>query len=195
MSVLRAGEILDRVQERPSVGDPGVRIVAIDGPAGSGKTTLAGELRATAQVLHGFTPPVIGVDDFVGWTDLDPEGMTWWPRWEREILAPLLEGRDPAWGRRDWWQDADGDSLLPEPATAAWAPIAIVEGVSVARAVATTRLAFTVWVEAPQEVRLARGIERDGAADREHWREWQAMETAFFDVDRTRERADLIVAT
>lgn len=195
MSVRRATEILERVRERPGLAPSGVRIIAVDGPAGSGKSTLARELRMAAEALLGVTPPVVGVDDFVGWTDIDPELGTWWPRWEREILEPLAAGRDLDWGRRDWWEDGEGDSLLPDRATAAWAPIAILEGVSVARAAAADRLAFTVWVEAPKEVRLARGLDRDGVFHREHWHGWQAMEDAFFATDRTRERADLIVTT
>jgi len=195
VSTSRAAEILDRLRARPATGEAGVRIVAIDGPAGSGKSTLAAELRAEILRQEGVTAPLVGVDDFLAWTDLDPEGVSWWPRWEREILRPLLAGRDLVWGRRDWWGDGDGESVLPEPMTAAWAPIAIVEGVSVARVAAADRIALAVWIEAARQVRFARGIERDGETHRAHWQAWQAMEAAFFAADGTRARADLRLGT
>jgi cytidylate kinase len=54
---------------------------------------------------------------------------------------------------------------------------------------------YRVWVEAPYDVRLARGIERDGESHRDLWLAWIAEEAAFFAADGTRERADLVLAT
>src|SRR4051795_8908064 len=68
-----AAEILSRAPVH------GVRLVGIDGPAGSGKTTLA---RRLAPLLSA---PIATTDDFLSWTDLE----TWWPRFEQEVLAPL----------------------------------------------------------------------------------------------------------
>src|SRR6478735_90882 len=70
-----------------------VRLVAVDGPAGSGKTTfaerLAGELGA----------PVVHLDDLLeGWTDL----RSMWPRLEKWVLAPLRRGDDAAYRTYDW---------------------------------------------------------------------------------------------
>ena len=52
-----------------------------------------------------------------------------------------------------------------------------------------------VWVEAGEEVRLDRGMARDGEAMREHWLRWQVDERALHATLRTREHADLVVAT
>ena len=50
-----------------------------------------------------------------------------------------------------------------------------------------------VWVEAPYDVRLRRGLERDGDAFAPHWEQWAADEAALFARERTRERADVVV--
>jgi uridine kinase len=55
------------------------------------------------------------------------------------------------------------------------------------------RLVLSIWVEAPQELRLQRGLERDGEGMRQAWEKWQVMEKAFFQWDGARERAKLEV--
>ena len=49
------------------------------------------------------------------------------------------------------------------------------------------------WVEAPYDLRLRRGLERDGDAFAPHWEQWAADEKVHFARERTRERADLLV--
>jgi uridine kinase len=165
---------------------PGVRIVGVDGPSGSGKSTLARPLAAQLDA------PVVEVDDFVSWVDLSG----WWPRFEDQVLAPLLAGEDAVFQRRDWAGDEFGTGL-GEWRTVPWAPVVVIEGVTCTRAAAADRLASRVWVEAPAEERLRRGLERDGhdAAHRARWRTWMQEEDAFFPADGTRARADFIVAT
>jgi len=50
-----------------------------------------------------------------------------------------------------------------------------------------------IWVEAPQPLRLARGLARDGADLADRWRRWQEEEAAHFAAEDTRARADLRV--
>jgi hypothetical protein len=65
--------------------------------------------------------------------------------------------------------------------------------VSSARRAAAGRLACAIWVEAPAERRLERGLERDGAEARPFWDAWMAEEDAHFATDGTRARCDLVV--
>ena len=52
-----------------------------------------------------------------------------------------------------------------------------------------------VWVEAPEDVREVRGVERDGPAVLAHWRAWARDEQRLFREQGTRGRADLVVHT
>lgn len=71
--------------------------------------------------------------------------------------------------------------------------VSAVEGVTCTRREASPYLAYTVWVDAPADQRLSRGLSRDGSDHLEVWQRWMTWEDRFFAEDRTRERADLRV--
>ena len=162
-----------------------IRIVGVDGPSGAGKSVLAGRL------ADRLAAPVIEIDDFVSWNDLSG----WWPRFEDQVLRPLLAGRDARYQARDW-ADWYGSSLA-DWRTLPWAPVVVLEGVTCTRRETVGRLCYAVWVEAPASLRLARGLARDAAfADAERlWRRRLHEEDAFFRADGTRDRADRIIDT
>ncbi|GAA3440582.1 uridine kinase family protein [Planomonospora venezuelensis] len=160
----------------PSCGQ--VRVVAVDGPGGSGKTTFAGRLgRALeCQVVHS--------DDFpVPW---DGPLEAWFTQVEEQVLGPLAAGRPGRYRRYDWARGAFA-GWVEVPV----APVLLLEGVSTARR--TAPVAYSVWVEAPRELRLARALARDGAALEPQWRSWMRAEDEWFAADGTRSRADLLV--
>ncbi|MFI6322336.1 uridine kinase [Nonomuraea sp. NPDC050556] len=162
----------------PSCGP--VRLVAVDGPAGSGKTTYAGRL---ADALGGVQ--VVHSDDFpVPWE----EGPgAWFHALESQVLEPLSRGVDGSFLRYDWVAGRYRSRV-----TVPVAPVLIIEGVGTARPAYT---AFTVWVEAPFPVRMKRVLDRDGPALEPQWVRWFAAEDAWFAADGTRSRADLIVTS
>ena len=45
----------------------------------------------------------------------------------------------------------------------------------------------------PHDLRLSRGLARDGAAMDRHWREWAVAEQEHFATQGTRSRADLVI--
>jgi uridine kinase len=162
-----------------------VRLVAVDGGAGAGKTTFAGRL---SQALDGA--PIVKMDDFISFDDLEE----WWLRLERQVLEPLFAGKAARYQIRDWVGDLHGRGLgdwvdLP------FSEIVIFEGVGSSRRALGDRLCYSVWIEAPAELRIERGVERDRNVEgnREIWLRWLPGEQRFHDEDGTRQRADLIV--
>jgi hypothetical protein len=162
-----------------------VRVVAVDGPAGSGKTTFAGRL-AEALAAAGAGACVLHTDDLLdGWGDV----VTFWPRLERWVLAPLRRG-EAAWYRRYDW--------VAERFSADWRPVGVpdvlvLEGVSSARAAIRDELTWSVFVRARRASRLARGLARDGESLRGQWLRWMADEDGHFAADGTADHADLLV--
>jgi uridine kinase len=173
-------ELAARVRAgRPRLGS--TRLVCIDGPAGSGKTTLAARL-ATAL---GSGTAVVHMDDlYDGWT---MTGAV--PRLTAGVLEPLAEGRPGSHQRYDW----NAGRFLSDPVPVPVPEILIVEGCGSSPRHADPWVSLRIWVEVPRALRLARGIERDGAALTPRWIQWQAQEAAVFAAEDTRARADLRV--
>jgi uridine kinase len=158
-----------------------VRLICVDGPAGSGKTTLAGVL-ATAL---GQRAAVVHLDDlYEGWTGL----VGVWERVEAQLLVPLAAGRSGRYQRYDW----------PTARFAEWVEVPvpevlILEGCGSSPRAVDGRAVLRVFVDAPADVRLARGLARDGADERDHWLAWMAEEATEFVRESTRDRADVVV--
>lgn len=160
-----------------------LRLVAVDGRAGSGKSTFA---RGLSRALGSVA--VLPLDDFLSWDDL----TEFWPRFEAEVLRPLFEGRDARYQARDWEHDPYGRGLGPWKVLP-FSPLVILEGVGAAREELRGRLAYAVWLETPPEVCLQRGISRDGVEQTSRWMKWQERELTFFEADPVRSHAHLIV--
>ncbi len=158
------------------------RLVCVDGPAGSGKTTLAAAL---AGSLGGA--PVVHMDDLY-------EG------WEQE-LGPPLAARVEAWLLVGWQSGLPGmhprfdwvSGHYAEWVTVPADPIVILEGCASGSARIRDRASLVVWVQAPAGLRLRRGLERDGPELEGRWRDWQSHEAAHFAADGTRAAADVHV--
>jgi len=172
-------EIVDAARAGTATG---VRLIGIDGPSGAGKSTIAG------RVADALSAPIVEIDDFVSWVDF----AGWWPRFEEQVVTPLLAGRDARYQVRDWQRDEFGDALAGWK-TVARHPFVVFEGVTCTRRAVADRLAVRVWVDAPADERLRRGLARDGEDHRQLWERWMREEAEFFDRDGTRHRADVVV--
>ena len=74
----------------------------------------------------------------------------------------------------------------------ATAPVLVVEGCGVGVRATAPYLSLLVWMDAPHDERMRRGIARDPGY-RPHWERWARQEQAMYDAEQTRERADLRV--
>ena len=164
-------------------------LIGIDGAGGSGKSDfadlLAGAVEGGARVVQ--------MDDFYREPDQRraPEagGLFDRPRLRRQVLNPAIENEPISYQRFDWvtqrladWVDVPNDAHL------------IVEGVTTLRRELRSLFTLRIWVEAPRSVRLARGLERDGAGAGEQWEDvWMPAED-YYRVTHGPERAvDIVV--
>jgi uridine kinase len=171
-------ELAARVWSSPArLGE--VRLVAIDGPAGSGKTTLAGRL-ATAL---GDAASLVHLEDlYAGWTMTGAVA-----RLGAGVLRPLADGRTGTYHRYDW----AAERFVPDPTPVPIRPVLLVEGCGSSPRSLDPWTTLRIWVEAPVGLRVARGLARDGADQEPQWRRWQLTEAAEFAREDTRARADL----
>jgi hypothetical protein len=161
----------------------GTKLVAVDGPSASGKSTFASKL---SNALQGT--PIIYMDDFLAWEDL----TDYWPRFEKEVLGPLLSGKRARYQVREREKDPLGRSLGPWRETPA-SPLYILEGIGSARREIWDRLACAIWMETPPPLRIERFILREGEEWRSALEKWQVFEEQFFEKDGTRSRVHLRV--
>jgi hypothetical protein len=168
---------------RPRLG--AVRLVSVDGAAGSGKTTFAGRLAGSLR-QSGAAVAEIHTDDLLeGWSDI----AGFWPRLDQWILAPLRRGEPGRYRRYDWHRERFDDRWEQVPVP----DVLLVEGVTSARAAIAPYLSISAVVVARRDLRLHRGIARDGEALRAKWLRWMADEDAHFAADRPQLRADRLV--
>jgi hypothetical protein len=67
------------------------------------------------------------------------------------------------------------------------------KGLTSTRHAVADQLTLAVWVDAPADLRLERGLARDGEHMRHNWINQMRREDAFFARDHTRQRAQLTV--
>lgn len=155
------------------------RLICVDGPGGSGKTTLAAAVLALeprGRVVH--------LDDlYDGWSGLghveDQLGT---------LLQPLAGDRPGRYRRYDWHARAYAETVEVAPT-----PLLVVEGVGSGHLAHASLATVLVWVWVPSELRLARGLARDGIDMNQQWAAWMAAEDEHYHRDRTADRADVVV--
>jgi uridine kinase len=150
-------------------------LVGIGGHGGAGKTTLA---RAIPDAQ------VVSTDEF--WQD---DGFDL-DRLSREVVEPLTRGETARFSSYDWAaKEARGERRV-EPAG-----VVVVEGVCALHRMVREAYDVRVWVEAPYDVRLARGVARDGEGARATWVEhWIPSEERYVADDDPVSCAHLVVA-
>ena len=177
---LGAADVVALALARPATLGSG-RLVCIDGPAGSGKSTLAArvaDLRPEARIVH--------LDDlYDGW-----DGLGRLTDQLAGLLRPLATGRPGSYRRYDWEAGRYAETRHVSPG-----PLLVLEGVGAGSRDHADLTTVLVWVEAPHDVRMARGLARDGAHFAPHWERWATGEAEHFARHDTRSRADVCLDT
>lgn len=198
-------DVLARVASRvPDLGRP--VLVGIDGADGSGKTIFADEL---AETLRDRMPgrPVVraSVDDFHHpRAHRYAEGRTGRTVWERsfdlealrrELLDPWRAGPGSSYHER--WHDLETDAYVDQPtATVPADGVLVVDCLFAQRVELRDVWDLVVWLECPDDVRVARMVERDGrpgASDHPDQQRYLDAQAIYRAECRPRDRAGLVV--
>jgi uridine kinase len=174
----------DLLTEPPRCGR--THLIAIDGKAGSGKTTLANQLFLATAIHRDVN--IIHLDEvYAGWENALGKSLT-------NTLSNLLENlsneRTSSLPIFNWYKMAfDG-----------WKEIApsnliIIEGVGSAQAAVRKFATATIWLDVDPAIGLQRVLDRDGNEFRDEMLHWQQAENTLFQNDHTRENADFILST
>jgi len=156
-----------------------IRVVAVDGRSGAGKTSLAEALRDELRA------PVVSLEDLYGGWDGLEHGID---LLVAAVLEPLAAGQAARVPRYDWVAGQWAEPMVIEPPD-----VLIVEGVGAGARRAATFESVLVWLEVAAPVRKKRALDRDGATFAPYWDQWAAQEEAMIARDRTPERADIVI--
>ena len=159
-------------------------IILIFGGGGSGKSTLAALLQNQLFRDGESLPRLIHMDDlYDGWDGLQ-HGVDYL---QRLILNPVASRKKASWQEFDWsagervrWREFEGQTPL------------IVEGCGSISRLAAGAAQIKIWVEADDQVRYQRWLEREGSE--ENFGRWAAQEVEFYARERSTELANVTVA-
>lgn len=165
-------------------------LVAIDGPCGGGKSTLAERLKKRwpqAEIFHMddfFLPPQMRTAQRLE----QPGENVDHERFEREVLIPLAEGKDFAYNVfscRD-------NSLSPKSARRA--PLYIIEGAYSLHPKLRGYYDIRVFLDIDPETQAERILKREGDQAERFFRQWIPMENRYFEACGVRECSDFLLS-
>ncbi|MBI3429554.1 MAG: hypothetical protein HY050_05785 [Actinobacteria bacterium] len=160
-------------------------LLAIDGRAGAGKTTLASNLFLALSTKYRVI--VIHMDEiYEGWRLGLGDSLA--PRLSH-LLKDLSTGQPHQLPIYDWTLEAF-NSYREIPLV----DILIIEGVGSAQRVVREFASATIWLDVDAASGLKRVLERDGKMIAGHMIQWQIDEDAHHRREKTRENADFILS-
>lgn len=163
------------------------RLICIDGPAGSGKTTLASRLAEHLRA-GGVTVGLVHMDDlYEGWDLAFDESLA--ERIGACIITPLRHGLSVMHPVYDWSAGRYATWAAVPPCD-----VLMLEGVGAARREVRAHASWTAWVHAPADVRWERLMRRDGEAMRDRLVQFVERERAHHLRDGTEGAVDMVVA-
>ncbi|CAB5108177.1 MAG: AAA family ATPase [Actinobacteria bacterium] len=161
-------------------------LIAIDGPAGAGKTTLAAKLERELSLKNSVC--VIHMDDlYAGWENALDEDLT---QRLSEIVNAFTSHIQFTISVFNWSSNSFDSYRRIEPTD-----ILIIEGVGAGQKVVREAAATLYWLDIEPSLGLERVLARDGFEIELHMRQWQKDQARFFESDLTRNFADHIISS
>jgi len=163
-------------------------LIAIEGFGGSGKTTLAEQLKDALQDAY-----IINIDDFIIKAKLtEPswdKGAFDRERLEQQVLIPATTGKDIAYQKLIWLTDT-----LSEPAIVPRVAYIIVEGISSYHPNIAKYYDYKIWVDTPIELAKERGHARDGSNENaQYWDLWAENDLKYQHKYHPEQNADFVI--
>jgi len=168
-------------------------LVAIDGCGGSGKSTLAEHIvskHGSGQIIH--------MDDFYKQSskrlpfemnekeiaeDYDIKRLI------QDVINPITNGREASYQRYDWVFDELKEGHVVQPNG-----LIIVEGIYSICEQLHSKYDVKIFVECSKELRLKRGLERDGENALDFWKQWMIGEDKYLQEQKPQDRSDFIIS-
>ena len=161
-------------------------IIAIDGPAGAGKTTLAEHLSAALALKYKVE--IIHMDDlYNGWDNAFDFHL-------KDALVSIVDAhrakRVISLARYNWHKGEYGDTEELPPVE-----LLILEGVGSSHSEIRQHLTASIWIDVDRNIGLERVLHRDGDALSEQMNAWLTLQENHFREEGSEASADFVLTT
>lgn len=161
-------------------------VIAIDGPAGAGKTTLAHEISLALASRYSITE--IHMDDlYDGWENALTNRLS-------DVLTHIVSAhkdrKDFSLSTYNWNENRFNPALEIKAAD-----LLILEGVGSGQMAIRDSLSALIWMEIEDSQGLTRVLARDGKEIENQMRMWLATQEQHFRAEGTQNAADFILTT
>lgn len=161
-------------------------IIAIDGPAGAGKTTLARNIALACGSQYSVTE--IHMDDlYDGWDNALSSQLA-------DVLSHIVESHKKqmpcSLSTYNWHE-----GRFNPPSQLDVAQLLILEGVGSGQLAIRDSLSALIWIDIEDSQGLARVLARDGNSIENQMRKWLATQEQHFRDEGTQKAADFVLTT
>ena len=165
------------------------RLIGIDGLGASGKTTIAHDIKklqpnsSIISIDEFYKPKAQRTTGIIEGSIVSPDFE--WDRLDGQVFDAVRRGFPVIYQSYDWRADAWGEWVeIPQDN---WI---IICGIYSLQSRFFPYYDYTIWTEAPKEIRMKRMIAREGEKIANQWlANWSSREERYFEVERPDERA------